>query len=129
MRDKARIKPFMEKLTQFWEAHRDLRFGQIIYMLADKMEVQDIFSPEEDKWMKALDELDWNGFKEPNKTILGGRITMGERTLRWGIALDRIYGGFLLGANINISNKQCYLCIYLGFRTLVIGKKLFLKRN
>lgn len=65
MRDKKRIRPFMEKLTEFWEANQDLRFGQIIYMLAEKLKVNDIFFPEEDRWMKALDDLKtpyWNGY-------------------------------------------------------------------
>lgn len=48
-----------------------------------------------------------------------------ERVLRWGIALDNTYGAFLLGANINIAEGHCYLCIYLGFKTLVIGKDYF----
>lgn len=70
MRDKNRIKPFMDKLTQFWEAHQDLRFGQVIYILAEELKVQDIFFPEEDKWMEALNKLNtpyWNGFKEEKK--------------------------------------------------------------
>jgi hypothetical protein len=51
--------------------------------------------------------------------------------LKWGIHLDHTYGAFLLGANINIGKydyplghgeRYGYICIYLGFRTLVIGK-------
>ncbi len=57
MRDKKRIKPIMEKLTKFWEVNPDLRFGQVIYILAEKLNVIDIFFPEDDKWSKALDEL------------------------------------------------------------------------
>lgn len=57
IRDKKRIKPFMKELTKFWEANQDLRFGQVVYILADKLEASDIFFPEEDKWMKALNEL------------------------------------------------------------------------
>jgi hypothetical protein len=57
MRDKARIKPFMKKFTQYWEANPDLRFGQLIYIIADKLDVPDIFFPEDDKWEKVLDEL------------------------------------------------------------------------
>lgn len=44
----------------------------------------------------------------------------------WGIGIDNNGGSFLLGANINIGDwngyKYGYVCIYLGFKTLVIGK-------
>jgi hypothetical protein len=50
---------------------------------------------------------------------------MEEKELRWGIALDNTYSAFLFGANINIDNEHCYLCIYLGFKILVIGKDYF----
>lgn len=50
---------------------------------------------------------------------------MDERELRWGIAIDDNFGAFLLGANINIADGHCCLCIYLGFKTLVIGKDYF----
>jgi hypothetical protein len=50
---------------------------------------------------------------------------MEERTLRWGVCLDDTNGAFLLGANININKEHAYICIYLGFRTLVIGKDYF----
>jgi hypothetical protein len=51
---------------------------------------------------------------------------MGERIPKWGIGIDDNWGSFLLGANINIGkwnkHRYGYLCIYLGFKTLVIGK-------
>jgi len=50
---------------------------------------------------------------------------MDEKVLKWGITLDDNFGAFLLGANINIGDNHCYLCIYLGFKTLVIGKDYF----
>ena len=56
MRDIKRIKPFMEKLTQLWESYPDMKFEQIIYILAEKIDCRDIFFPEEDKWIKAIDE-------------------------------------------------------------------------
>jgi len=52
---------------------------------------------------------------------------MEESKLKWGIALDSNWGAFLLGANINIGQGHCYLCIYLGFKTLVLGKDYFIK--
>jgi uncharacterized protein YihD (DUF1040 family) len=57
MRNKARIKPLLNKLQIFWEQHSDLRLGQIIYMLADTLDCNDIFFPEDDKWSDALDKL------------------------------------------------------------------------
>lgn len=53
MRDKNRIKPFLEELGIFWEKNQDLRFGQVIYILAEELKT-DIFFPEEDKWLKAI---------------------------------------------------------------------------
>ena len=53
---------------------------------------------------------------------------MGDR-LKWGIALINNYGSFLIGANINTGKQNGkwygYLCTYLGFRTLVIGRDVF----
>ncbi len=56
MRDKNRIKPFLEELGDFWEANPDLRFGQVIYMLAGELKT-DIFFPEEEKWLKAIKSI------------------------------------------------------------------------
>ena len=53
MRSKDRIKPFLNELQKFWEENQDLRFGQIIYILADQIG-RDIFFPEEDEWLKAI---------------------------------------------------------------------------
>lgn len=53
---------------------------------------------------------------------------MGDK-LKWGITIQDNYGSFLLGANINTgktNNKWYgYLCIYLGFKTLVLGRDIF----
>lgn len=45
--------------------------------------------------------------------------------VKWGIGLDDNYGSFLLGFNTNFGNGSYYICIYLGFKTLVIGKSYF----
>lgn len=49
--------------------------------------------------------------------------------LSWGIVWQDNLSSFLLGANINIGKvndeRYGYICIYLGFKTLVIGKDLF----
>ncbi|MNC20904.1 hypothetical protein D3C75_688710 [compost metagenome] len=51
---------------------------------------------------------------------------MGEVEPKWGIRLDKTFGNFLLGANFNIGRWNGkwngYLCIYLGFVILVVGK-------
>jgi hypothetical protein len=57
MRDKKRIKPFLKKLEKYWEDNSQLRFGQVIYILAKELNVDDIFFPEEDKWGEVLDRL------------------------------------------------------------------------
>ena len=47
---------------------------------------------------------------------------MEESNLKWGIELSDNWGCFLLGTNVNIGDGHCDICIYLGFKTLVIGK-------
>jgi hypothetical protein len=56
MRDKKRIKEFLTVLQEFWEENSDLRFGQVIYLLADNLDSKnrDIFFPEEDEWTRAI---------------------------------------------------------------------------
>jgi len=56
MRNKERIEPFLKEVSELWKDMPDLRFGQIIYMLADKLG-RDIFFQEEDEWLKAIEEL------------------------------------------------------------------------
>lgn len=56
MRDKKRIKPFLQKLEEFWLQNPDLRFGQIIYILADELG-RDIFYPEEKEWEEIINKL------------------------------------------------------------------------
>ena len=43
----------------------------------------------------------------------------GSVPTKWGIGLDDNYGNFNFGKGLY------YLCIYLGFKTLVIGKDYF----
>jgi len=56
MRDKNRIEPFLQEFKNLWEHYPDLRFGQLIYIFAEKLGGGDIFFPEDDKWSKAIDE-------------------------------------------------------------------------
>jgi len=55
MRDKNRIKPFLNKIEELWLLHPDYRFGQIIYLLADKIG-RDIFFPEEKEWLECIEK-------------------------------------------------------------------------
>lgn len=54
MRDKNRIKPFMEKLTELWEELPDYRFFQLINLLTDG---QDLFYQEDNKSLKYIEGL------------------------------------------------------------------------
>lgn len=56
MRNKNRIEPFLKAVQTLWEKQPDLRFGQIIYMLAENLDSipRDIFFPEEDEWLRAI---------------------------------------------------------------------------
>ncbi len=55
MRNINRIKPFLNELEKLWEAYPDLRFGQLVYLLAEKLDC-DIFFPEEERWLEAIRE-------------------------------------------------------------------------
>lgn len=48
--------------------------------------------------------------------------------MKWGYQIDSNGKSFLLGANVNIGlldDGHCYLILYLGFITLVIGRDNF----
>lgn len=57
MRDINRIEPFLKKIKDLWMQFPDYRFGQIIYVLASEMKVDDIFFPEEDEWLEAIERI------------------------------------------------------------------------
>lgn len=69
MRDINRIEPFLQKFKELWERSPDLRFGQLVYNLAQEMECIDIFFPEEDEWEIAIQaKIDRNkGFVSKRK--------------------------------------------------------------
>lgn len=48
MRNINRIEPFLKKLQNLWSSRPDLRFGQIISILEDKLD-KDSFNAEEDE--------------------------------------------------------------------------------
>ena len=59
MRNPNRIEPFLEKFKELWLKHPDLRFGQLVYILQKKQhktDVGDIFFPEDDVWLKCIEE-------------------------------------------------------------------------
>lgn len=58
MRDINRIKPFLNKIEEFWKNEfPDLRFGQVIYIIAEELKHDDIFFPEEDEWLEAIQKI------------------------------------------------------------------------
>jgi len=62
MRDMKRIDPLMQKVGELWKQCPDYRFGQLIYVIADKLvELEftggDIFYPEDNEWKIAIDAL------------------------------------------------------------------------
>ena len=56
MRNPDRIDPFLEKLGELWKYLPDYRFGQLICRLAGELG-QDIFFPEENEWLRAIDKV------------------------------------------------------------------------
>lgn len=50
-----------------------------------------------------------------------------DKKIRWGIKFYKTYQACVLGANLNINIKErhCYLCISLGFGTLLMGRCWF----
>jgi uncharacterized protein YihD (DUF1040 family) len=54
MRDKNRIKPFLQELESLWLENPDLRFGQLLTIIFDKSNYTDPFFPEEDEWLKWI---------------------------------------------------------------------------
>ncbi len=60
MRDKARIKPFLDRLGKVWEENAvDWRFGQLMCNVLNSMPT-DPFFPEDDKMIEYFE----NYFKE-----------------------------------------------------------------
>lgn len=57
MRDIKRIEPFLEKFKELWELYPDSRYGQLIYMVAEKLNYSDIFFPEEQHWIEAIEKV------------------------------------------------------------------------
>lgn len=62
-RDKARIKPFMERLAEEWEQYPDLRFVQFVNLLYRNAEY-DPWNYEEEDTLRLLD-------RESNKVDKG----------------------------------------------------------
>lgn len=60
MRDANRIKPFCDEFAELWAQYPDLRFGQIMYCVADWADNRygkDIFYIEEDELMEIIKEF------------------------------------------------------------------------
>lgn len=61
MRDKNRIKPFLQKLEELWLQHLDYRFSQLINLLHWNIN-RDPFYVEEKEWELVINKLICNKF-------------------------------------------------------------------
>lgn len=61
MRDKNRIKPFLEELGKLWSRVPDWRFGQLIYNLTRG---KSLFNIEEDELLDIIKDLIEKGLVE-----------------------------------------------------------------
>lgn len=59
MRNIERIEPFMDKIKEIWEKNQDLRFWQLINVIAGRcyeLDNSDPFFWEEDKWLDLINK-------------------------------------------------------------------------
>lgn len=62
MRDKNRIEPFLKQLQILWEQNPDLRFGQLIYTLNQRLRKDgDTFNVEDDEYLEQINKYIKNG--------------------------------------------------------------------
>ena len=57
MRDPKRIDKFCNKIAEYWKLYPDYRFGQLIYLIADELKVNDIFFPEDNIWTVSIQNI------------------------------------------------------------------------
>jgi hypothetical protein len=69
MRDINRIEPFIKKFQKMWESTPDLRFGQLICIIAGQLKQKDIFFPEEKEWEIAINKV-LERYKQSNQSII-----------------------------------------------------------
>ncbi|TYZ14449.1 hypothetical protein FY528_01595 [Hymenobacter lutimineralis] len=70
MRDKARIKPMIEKLEQLWLDHPDFRLGQLLMVVAMTGEHNPkLFYLEDDRMLGLLEERMEQLAKARNPTL------------------------------------------------------------
>ena len=55
-RDIDRIEPFLDEFKDLWLSKPDLRFGQLVESLANKI-AMDSFYAEDDVWIKAIRDM------------------------------------------------------------------------
>jgi hypothetical protein len=73
MRDINRIEPFMKILTEIWLGSPDMRFGQLISNIFSYIDSDDMFFPEDYKWLEAFKEWEnrcGNVYYKPKEEIL-----------------------------------------------------------
>jgi uncharacterized protein YihD (DUF1040 family) len=75
MRDPKRIDKIIDSLEELWLKNPDLRFGQLIYNLSKQGNIDDIFNPEDDVWLYAINkELNGNSVANHEKCVLAKGI-------------------------------------------------------
>jgi len=67
MRDKKRIKPFLEKLEKLWLESPDLRFGQLVYDIMGQHYIEELFYMEDEKFEELLKKFSAEYILDPNK--------------------------------------------------------------
>jgi len=73
MRDINRIEPFMKILTEIWLESPDLRFGQLINNMFSYIASDDMFFPEDYKWLEAFKKWENrknDAFHKPKEEML-----------------------------------------------------------
>lgn len=56
MRDKSRIKPFLQEVSNIWEKYPDLRFGQLVMDVMQNSNL--LWTIEDDEMLEAFHEFD-----------------------------------------------------------------------
>lgn len=68
MRDKNRIRPFLDKMEELWAIkYPDLRFGQLISVITSEMKMPNLLLAEEADWEKAIEKVIDKTAKKENK--------------------------------------------------------------
>jgi len=70
MRDINRIEPFMKILTEIWLESPDLRFWQLIDNIFSAMDGDDMFFPEDYKWLEGFKIWESRTNRQPKEEMM-----------------------------------------------------------